>query len=118
MGAAVENHSRDYVESINWRFPSGPSPQGSGNRTQEGSQRGMKDMRRTWPTKLSKQGSYGLTESEMASTGLVWVCIRSSAYDIAVSLTVFMELLTVGTDVSLALLPALGTLFLLLSCLV
>jgi hypothetical protein len=42
--------------------------------------RGIKDTRRTWPTESTKQGSQGLTETEMTVTEPAWVSARSSAY--------------------------------------
>lgn len=40
----------------------------------------MEDSKRTCPTESTKQGSHGLTETEVASPGLAWVCPRSSEY--------------------------------------
>lgn len=37
----------------------------------------MEDTRRIWPTKPTKQDSHGLTETEVASTGLAHVCTKS-----------------------------------------
>lgn len=48
--------------------------------------KGMEDTRRTQPTESTKQGAYGLTETEAACTGPAGVCIRSLLYVVAVSL--------------------------------
>lgn len=37
----------------------------------------MEDTRKTWPTKSTKQGSYGPTEFEGSNTEPTWVYIRS-----------------------------------------
>lgn len=41
---------------------------------------GMEDTKKTWPMELTKRGSHGLTETEMASTGPSWIYTRSSVY--------------------------------------
>lgn len=76
------------------------------------------DRRRTWTTKSTKQGSHGLTETKVASTRPAWICTRSSCVCYDCSLSVFVELLTVEVCISLTLLSALRTLFLLLDYLV
>lgn len=48
--------------------------------------KGMEDTRRTPSTKSTKQGTYGLTETEAACTGPAGVCVRSLLYAVAVSL--------------------------------
>jgi hypothetical protein len=40
----------------------------------------MEDTRRPWPTESTKQGSYGFTETEAASTESALVCPRFSEY--------------------------------------
>lgn len=40
----------------------------------------MGDTRRTWPTELTEQGSYGLPETETANMGPSWLCTRSYVY--------------------------------------
>jgi hypothetical protein len=67
---------------------------------------GGRDTRKTWHTESTNQGSHGLTEAGMASTGPV--CYGCW-------LGVLVRLLMVGASVSLTLLPAHGTLFFLLS---
>lgn len=78
--------------------------------------RGIDNTNRTWPTKLTKHGSFELSETEVGNTGPSWICTRSSVCVMA--LWVFVGLITVGTAVSLTLLPVLGNLFLQLGCLV
>lgn len=68
MGADAEAHSQIlFGNSLNWRSSSGPSPRRSVNPSEEGQERsqesdGMEDPRRTWHTKSTKQGSYGLRD--------------------------------------------------------
>lgn len=75
----------DIMQSLNWRSPLGSSFQRLGNPMEEGEilqelQR-MEDIRKTWPTESTKQGSYGLTETEAASvSGTEIGMYRSSAY--------------------------------------
>lgn len=52
---------------------------------------------------------------ELAFTGPTWVCNRYSAYMLLWLACCFVELLTVGMDVSLTVWPTLETPFLLLS---
>lgn len=40
----------------------------------------LKETRRTWPTGSVKEGTHKLAETEAASMGPAWVCIRSSSY--------------------------------------
>lgn len=47
--------------------------------------RGLVDSKGTWPTKSTKQGSHGLTETEVISMGPACVCTRSSVYVTTVS---------------------------------
>lgn len=54
-------------------------------RTDCRSQKEIEDIRGTWSTKLTKHGSHGLTEMELSSMGPTWVCLRTSAYVMAVS---------------------------------
>lgn len=53
---------------------------------------------------------------ELACTGPTWVCNRSSAYMLLWFACCFVELLTMGMDVSLTVWPTLETPFLLLGC--
>lgn len=78
----------------------------------------MEEPKRTWPTESSKQSSHGSTMTETTSKvsepGPLNICYSYEKYVIGV----FVEILTVGADLSLSLLLVLGTLFLLFSCLV
>lgn len=77
----------------------------------------MEDTRRACPTESTKQGSYGLTEIEVANMG---ACLGLCQVPCVQATTVswcFVSLLTEGVRASLALLPAVGNLFHLLGCL-
>lgn len=50
----------------------------------------MKDTRRTRPSESTKQGTYELTEIEVASLGPTWVYIRSFAFNIIAISSVFL----------------------------
>lgn len=65
--------ARCYAD-LNWRFLSGPVPQRLGNSAEVG----MENSERTWPTETTQQGSHGLPDTDVASTGPEWVCTRSS----------------------------------------
>lgn len=59
------------------------------------------------PTETAKQGSYVLTEPELAIVEIAWVCTRSSAHMLWLfSLGVLVGLLAVGEGLSLTFLPA------------
>ena len=79
---------------------------------------GIEDTRRIWHTEATKQGSNGLTESGAVSKDHAKhlhqvLCI----YSVAVTLVVFVGLLTVRAAVSLTLWSALEILFFILGCL-
>jgi hypothetical protein len=76
--------------------------------------RGVSDTRKTRPTEPTKQGSWDLTETE-AGMDLPWAFCRYVIYGCI--LGVLVGFLTVGSGASLALSPALGTLFFLLGSL-
>lgn len=42
--------------------------------------RSQRGHRRPWPTESTKQGSHGLTETEMSSVGPAWIIRKSSVY--------------------------------------
>ena len=67
---------------------------------------------------LNEAGLIGLNKTEEVITEFAWVCTKSSAILWFFELRGFVGLLTVGMGASLTLLPALGTLFLPLGCLV
>ena len=77
----------------------------------------LEDTRKICHTESTKQDTYGLTETEASSTGLIRFYTRSSAHVVAVSL-VFCGNLNCGSGGVYESLPALGTLFLLMDCLV
>jgi hypothetical protein len=66
------------------------------------------------PTESTKQGTYGLTGNEVASTEPAWVWTRSSANILWLIAWCFCGTPTVGANLSLAHVSALGALFLLL----
>ena len=81
--------------------------------------RGVQDSMRTWSSESTKQGSMELTETEATTMDPALVCTRSSAYILwFFSLGLFIGFPIVGAGMTLALLPAHGTCFLLLDCLV
>lgn len=47
--------------------------------------------RQKWPNKLTKQGFYGLTETEVVSTGPGWICTSSFAYMLRLFAQYFYE---------------------------
>lgn len=55
----------------------------------------MEDTWRTWLSESTKQGSLGLTETEVASTMSEWIFTRTFAYMLWQHLGVFMGLTTV-----------------------
>lgn len=75
----------------------------------------MKGTRRSWSTKSTKQSSCRLLETEVRSRRTAEVCIRSS-FNVCCCCYhgVFVELLAEGAGISLMLMPAHETLFLLL----
>jgi hypothetical protein len=81
---------------------------------------GLEDTSRKWPTGSTQEETYGVTETEVASTELAWFRIKSSVYIcVSVSLVFWEGLLTVEAGVSLTtliffvLFSTIGTLFLL-----
>lgn len=118
MGAGAKTTTRNTcIESLNWKSPSGPTSWGSGKfhvraeeeRLQESEW--IKDTKRTWPTESTKSG-LTLThnnDKHGAFVGLHHVlCVYVGSL---VSLWQWEQ-------VCLSLLPAIGTPFLLLSCLI
>lgn len=71
---------------------------------------------KTWHTKSTKQGSHGLTEPDEASQGSAW-SLSDLLCTYGCKLGVCVVLLTMGAS-EITLLSDLGTLFLLLGCLV
>lgn len=122
MGAETY-HQALSRETHSWRFLSGPSLWSSGS-TPHPRKRGRRNCgskriwpRRAWPTEATKQGSWRFTDTEAANTGPVLVWARSCACMLWLLVWCFVgreELLTLGLGMSLTLLPAFGTLFLLL----
>lgn len=81
--------------------------------------RGVGDTGRSWPETSTKQGSWANIEIEVTITEPVVVCAKSPPYVLRLlSYGAFVERLTVAAEVSLTLLSAPGTLFLLLRCLI
>ena len=76
----------------------------------------MENSKRTWPTETTKQGSYGLTRTEVASKVPSRVFTIGSVYMVWLLAWSFVGLLKVGV-VSLILLLGVETVFLLLGCL-
>lgn len=75
----------------------------------------MEDSRRIRLSKSIEHGSCELTETEAASRGPTWACIRFSAYVYgSIRFSIFMKLLAVGAIGPLTLVPSL---YLLLVCL-
>jgi len=74
----------------------------------------MEDIKRTQLTESTKQGSYSLTVTKLASTEPPWVCTRSSAYMLCLLDWCFHGTPKSGNRRVSTLLPALETLFLLL----
>lgn len=54
----------------------------------------MEDNRRTQPSEPTKQGAYELEDTEAASTGPTWDCIRPSACMLSPLATFIGKLLT------------------------
>lgn len=84
-----------------------------GNPAEEKKQRlqkseGMEDAKRKWPIKSTKQCSYGVTETEVASMGPAWVCTRFSPYVLWLLACSSVGLLTVAEGVSLNFCLSLG----------
>lgn len=75
----------------------------------------LEDTRRIMPMKSTKESSPGFTTNQVESKGPTWVFIRSSMYIVWLLLGIFVGLWTVGVGISLKLLSALGTLFLILN---
>jgi hypothetical protein len=72
---------------LSWRSLSDPSPWRSEKeekRKQESE--GMEDKRRIWSTKSTRQGSYGLADTEVASMGPARISAKFSEYVMAVIL--------------------------------
>lgn len=62
-------------------------------------------LKSSWLAEATMQGSWGLTETEVAIMEPAWVCARASAYVMVAGLVFLGGFLTVETEVSI--LPAL-----------
>lgn len=69
----------------------------------------MKNTRRTWPTRSTKQCSYGFTESKETYKGPTLVYISSSAYIYGCQVDIFVRFLIVAMGVSLILMYSRGS---------
>jgi hypothetical protein len=107
-------------ESQGWRSPLGPCPWSSGNPWKRGKYVGarrVQDTRRAWATESTKECSWGSQVLNQQSQSLHRPVLSPLHICYSCWLSIWGRLLTVLLGV-LPLLPALGTLFLLLGCLV
>lgn len=70
----VQKSTARYYADLNWRFLLSLFPQRLGNSAEEG----METLERTWPIETTQQGSLGLPDTDVATTGPEWVCTRFS----------------------------------------
>lgn len=105
IGVSAETHRQILCwQSLNWRSLLWPFPWNSRNPMEEDKEilevpKKKKDIRRTWFTAPTKQGSHGLMEIETESSEHAWPTFDSLHVCYGSCLVFFLRLLTVGVGV-------------------